>query len=69
VLVFARRGGPKTSGQHLVKGVAVIAHDSAGFRDVAECLSRLQQGLFPLGTLRERSCLGSSGEGADRLWW
>jgi len=44
---------------HLVEGVAVVAHDLAGLRHVAELLGRLQQGQLPLGTLRQRGHLGS----------
>jgi hypothetical protein len=42
-----------------VEGVAVIAHELAGFGDVAELLGELQQGQFSLGTLGERSHLGT----------
>jgi len=35
----------------LIEGVAVIAHDAAGLRDVAELLGKLEQGELPLGTL------------------
>jgi len=43
----------------LVEGVAVVAHQLAGLRYVAEFLGQLQQGEFSLGTLRERSYLGT----------
>jgi hypothetical protein len=44
---------------HLVEAVAVIAHQLASLRDIAELLGQLQQGQFSLGTLRERSHLGT----------
>lgn len=47
-----------------VEGVAVIAHEPAGLGDVAELLGELQQGQFSLGTLRERSHLGTPDS-----WW
>jgi len=43
---------------NLVEGVAVITHYLAGLGHVAEFFGQLQQGQFPLGTLRERSHLG-----------
>src|SRR5690606_23662123 len=46
---------------HLVEGVAVVAHDLAGFGDIAELLGKLQQRHLPLGTLRERSHSGTPG--------
>lgn len=49
---------------HFVERVAVIAHEFAGTGDVAELLGELQQGQFPLGTLRERSHLGTPDS-----WW
>jgi hypothetical protein len=36
---------------HLVERVAVVAHQLAGFRNIAELLSELQQGQFPSGTV------------------
>jgi hypothetical protein len=40
---------------NLVERVAVIAHELASFRDVAELFSELQQRQFSLGTLSKRS--------------
>ena len=36
---------------HLVERIAVVAHQLAGLRDVAELLSELQQGQLPSGTV------------------
>src|SRR5690606_37752206 len=49
---------------NLVEGVAVITHYLAGLGHVAEFFGQLQQGQFPLGTLRERSHLGTPDS-----WW
>jgi hypothetical protein len=48
----------------LVERIAMIAHDLAGSGDVPELFGQLQQGQLPLGTLRERSHLGTPDS-----WW
>jgi hypothetical protein len=47
-------------GADFVEGGTVLAHEFAGLGDVTELLGQLQQGQCSLGTLRERSHLGSS---------
>ena len=45
---------------HLVEGVAVVAHDFAGFGDVAEFLGEMKQRQLSSGTLSECGHLGIS---------
>jgi hypothetical protein len=60
--VFDERGDASDleGASDFVEGVAMVAHDVAGFGHVAELLGEFEQGQFPSGTLGRGGHLGSS---------